>query len=104
MVHTSGKLETQSSKMAVTKLSLRERKRNWYYLKQEMGLVQTYTNRISYLFNLAWSKSFASVRNKQKAILDRGWYPANYRLLTDTDIMKTKPVTVSPSSSDTPAI
>ena len=43
------------------------------------------------LFNICWHKSFAKIHSNQRAIRDRGWNPANRRLLTDPEIIKTKP-------------
>ena len=42
------------------------------------------------LFNCVWNKYFARVNPNKKAIRDRGWCPANKRLLTDPDILKTR--------------
>ena len=42
------------------------------------------------LFNICWYKSFAKTCSNQRAIRDRGWNPANRRLLTDPEILKTK--------------
>ena len=44
------------------------------------------------------------MRTNQKAIRQRGWYPANYRQLTYPDIIKTRPVTALSESSGTAAV
>ncbi len=44
------------------------------------------------LINLVWPKSFARKTTNQKAIRDRGWYPANRKLLHDPEILKTKTI------------
>jgi hypothetical protein len=42
--------------------------------------------------NFAWKRSFAKVENNKKAILERGWYPANKNLLTRAEVLRTKKV------------
>jgi len=53
------------------------------------------------LFNIVWNKSFGRKRTNTKAIRDRGWNPANHRLLTDPGIIKTRMATsVTPPHSN----
>jgi hypothetical protein len=44
------------------------------------------------LVNITWTLSFARVDTNKKAIVNRGWYPANRMLLLDAEILKTKAV------------
>ena len=41
------------------------------------------------LINIAWSKSFARIKQNKKAILERGWNPLNYNLITNQDLRAT---------------
>ena len=43
------------------------------------------------LINIVWDKSFADREGNLKAIRERGWNPLNYYLLTDPEIIATKP-------------
>jgi hypothetical protein len=52
------------------------------------------------LINLVWQKSFARKSTNKNAIRDRGWYPANRKLLQDPKILKTK--TLSTTRTDIP--
>ena len=45
------------------------------------------------LLNRVWNLSFALTISNRKAVRDRGWYPANYMLLTDPDVLKPKMIT-----------
>ncbi len=38
-----------------------------------------------HLINIAWKKSFARVDKNQQDIIERGWNPLNYNLLTDPE-------------------
>ena len=42
------------------------------------------------IVNLIWPRCFGKVHTNKKAIRDRGWCPANYRLLTDPEVLRTK--------------
>ena len=41
------------------------------------------------LINIAWEKSFARIHQNKKAIVERGWNPLNYNLLTEPDLRAT---------------
>ena len=43
------------------------------------------------LVNKVWQRSFADKEGNSKAIRERGWNPLNYVLLTDKEILNTKP-------------
>ena len=47
------------------------------------------------LVNIVWHKSFAMKESNTKAIAARGWNPANYCLLTDPEILATRPTSVA---------
>ena len=66
-----------------------------YKIRMEMGAVLS-KNDILPLVNLVWDLSFGRVRTNKKAISDRGWNPANHRLLTDPDILKSKVLNTEP--------
>ena len=55
------------------------------------------------LVNIVWNSSFGKVRTNKKAISDHGWYPANRFLLPDSDIIKSRVVdsTLSTTSTET---
>jgi hypothetical protein len=42
------------------------------------------------LVNTAWDKSFAKVQSSRRAIMDRGWNPLNYALLTNPALSRKK--------------
>jgi hypothetical protein len=42
------------------------------------------------LVNRVWPKSFGRMETNKTAICDQGWYPANWMLLHDLEILKTK--------------
>ena len=44
------------------------------------------------LINFAWSRSFARLQQNKKAIVDRGWNPLNYNLLTNPELRATMTV------------
>ena len=75
-------------------------KSNWYLAKQDLlrfkiekGMPLTIeATDIIPLVNIAWSKSFARADKIRNAIADRGWNPANRKLLTHPEILKTKTV------------
>ena len=52
------------------------------------------------LVNLAWKESFARKEKNLKAIIDRGWYYLDMRLLKDPDILKSKIEERTTGSSD----
>jgi hypothetical protein len=54
------------------------------------------------ILNIVWPKSFGRPETNKKAISDRGWYPANRRLLTDPEILKTKAKINETTSTVTP--
>ena len=56
-------------------------------------------NDILPLLNLAWKKSFDNVWTNKRAIWDRGWYPEKRRLLTDSEILKTRTSTAVETST-----
>ena len=41
------------------------------------------------LINFAWANSFVKVEQNKKAIVDRGWNPLNYNLLTNSELRAT---------------
>jgi len=41
------------------------------------------------LINFVWANSFARVEQNKKAIVDRGWNPLNYNLLTNSELRAT---------------
>ena len=43
------------------------------------------------IVNRAWNRSFAKADSNRRAIVDRGWYPCNYNLLTKPEVLRTKP-------------
>ena len=51
------------------------------------------------LYNRVWPKSFGQKKGNQKAIRDRGWCPLNRRLLTDPEVVKTKPLPTNNSNA-----
>ena len=58
--------------------------------KHQMPLTITKTDVIP-LANKAWNKSFAREEENRNALADRGWFPMNYCLLTNQEILLTKP-------------
>ena len=49
-------------------------------------------NRRNYFKNIAWERSFARVEQNKKAIVERGWNPLNYNLLTNSELRATMTV------------
>ena len=59
--------------------------------KTRMGLCNSLERSdIIPLINIIWERSFGNIQGNKKAIADRGWYPANKRLLTNPDILATR--------------
>lgn len=44
------------------------------------------------LINIAWERSFARVEQNKRAIVERGWNPLNYNLLTNSELRATMTV------------
>jgi hypothetical protein len=42
------------------------------------------------IINYAWDRSFARCESNKTAIVERGWNPLNYSLLTDPEVIRTK--------------
>ena len=56
------------------------------------------------IVNLIWPRCFGRVRTNKKAIRDCEWFPANYRLLTDPEVLRTKSEVVSTVITTTPIV
>jgi hypothetical protein len=52
------------------------------------------------IVNYTWDRSFLTVRNNKKAILEQGWFSDNRALLDHPDVLRTKP-TINNAASTT---
>jgi hypothetical protein len=70
------------------KIALWKEKRKYLREKRLAGMNNFSPTDIIPLVNTAWDKSFARVPTARKAIQKRGWYPLNYRLLDDPNLIQ----------------
>ena len=61
------------------------------YVDSQMGMCNSLERSdIIPLINIIWEQSFGIVEGNKKTITERGWYPANRRLLTHWEILATR--------------